>query len=139
MIYDMILSIIKNERKAYWQLKAIQTIVTKGREITDHKQAAWLAFDIATMFYAFTSGDSHAGSIVGHCAAGAQNREFGWAAGFPLPGVHGSLSHDVTSPVGSCPMPSHQTFPSEVSATFVNTEFFARVLKQFQYTNFTQH
>ena len=36
----MILSIIKNERKAYWQLKAIQTIVTKGREITDHKQAA---------------------------------------------------------------------------------------------------
>ena len=24
----------------YWQLKAVQSILAKGREITDHKQAA---------------------------------------------------------------------------------------------------
>ena len=26
--------------KTYWQLEAVKTIVTKGEEITDHKQAA---------------------------------------------------------------------------------------------------
>ena len=37
--------------KAYWQLKSVQIIVTIGSEIRDHKQAGWLAFDIATLFH----------------------------------------------------------------------------------------
>ena len=31
---------LKNENKTYWQLKAVQTKVTEGIEITDHKQKA---------------------------------------------------------------------------------------------------
>ena len=31
----------KMKIKTYWQLNAVQTIVTIGREISDHKQAAW--------------------------------------------------------------------------------------------------
>src|SRR6478752_10716635 len=33
-------------------------------------------------------GSSHSGAIDGHCEAGTQKREFGWAAGAPDPGVH---------------------------------------------------
>src|ERR671921_2247949 len=32
-------------------------------------------------------GSSHSGAIDGHCAAGAVNRAFGWAAGASLSGV----------------------------------------------------
>ena len=39
-------STFETENNTYWQLKAVKALVTKGREITDHKEAAWLAFDI---------------------------------------------------------------------------------------------
>ena len=32
--------------KTYWSFKNIQTIITKDREITGHKQAVCYAFDI---------------------------------------------------------------------------------------------
>ena len=49
MLKDVIWSsqLKKEETITYVQLKAVQTILTKGGEITDHKQEAWLAFDIA--------------------------------------------------------------------------------------------
>ena len=31
----------KNDNKSYWQTEAVQTLITKDREITDLKQAAW--------------------------------------------------------------------------------------------------
>src|SRR6266446_9291223 len=76
-------------------------------------------------------GFSQSGSIVGHCAAGAVNRAFGWAALAPvslaIAGVHFLPCQSRHSPGGSSVMPSHQTPPSGVSATFVNIEFVARV------------
>ena len=40
MICDMMFSTFETENNTYWQLKAVQALVTKGREITDHKEAA---------------------------------------------------------------------------------------------------
>src|SRR6476660_7655255 len=77
------------------------------------------------------SGDSQFGSIVGHCEAGAVKREFGCAAlapvSFAICGVHGLPCQSVHAAGGSSVMPSHQTPPSGVNATFVKIEFFASV------------
>src|SRR5215475_10494223 len=73
-------------------------------------------------------GSSHAGSIVGHCEAGAVNRAFGCAAfapvSFAICGVHFLPCQSRHSTGGSSVMPSHQTPPSGVSATFVKIVFF---------------
>src|SRR3984885_7650286 len=69
-------------------------------------------------------GDSQSGSMVGHCEAGAVNREFGWAAlapvSLPMAGVHLRPCQSRHSAGGSSVMPSHHTPPSGVSATLVN-------------------
>src|ERR1700730_8152443 len=73
-------------------------------------------------------GSSHAGSIVGHCEAGAVKRAFGCAAlapvSLPICGVHFLPCQSRHSAGGSSVMPSHQTPPSGVSATLVKMEFF---------------
>src|SRR5271163_1385163 len=80
-------------------------------------------------------GSSHAGSMVGHCDAGAVKRALGCAAfapvSFAIAGVHFLPCQSVHSAGGSSVMPSHQTPPSGVSATFVKIEFFARVAMAF--------
>src|SRR5215475_5048658 len=73
-------------------------------------------------------GSSQAGSIVGHCEAGAVNRALGCAAFAPvceaISGVHFLPCQSVHSAGGSSVMPSHHTPPSGVSATFVKIVFF---------------
>src|ERR1043166_2535009 len=75
-------------------------------------------------------GFSQSGSIVGHCEAGAVKRAFGCAAfapvSFAIAGVHLLPCQSVHSEGGSSVMPSHQTPPSGVSATFVKIAFLAR-------------
>src|SRR6478752_5032992 len=69
--------------------------------------------------------------MVGHCAAGAVKRAFGCAAFAPvalaISGVQTFPCQSVTISGGSSVMPSHQTPPSGVSATFVKIVFFASV------------
>src|SRR6266404_7453684 len=76
-------------------------------------------------------GFSQSGSIVGHCEAGAVKRAFGCAAftpdSFAIAGVHLFPCQSRHSAGGSSVMPSHQTPPSGVSATFVKIEFVASV------------
>ncbi len=73
------------------------------------------------------AGSSHAGSIVGHCAAGAVNRPFGCAAVAPvslaISGVHTFPRQSRHSAGGVSVIPSHHTPPSGVSATFVKIVF----------------
>src|SRR5277367_1567246 len=73
-------------------------------------------------------GSSQAGSMVGHCAAGAANRAFGCAAVAPVlfasSGVHRFPCQSRHSAGGASVIPSHQTPPSGVSATFVKIVFF---------------
>src|SRR5215475_10469383 len=73
-------------------------------------------------------GSSHAGSIVGHCEAGAVNRALGCAAfapvSLPICGVHFLPCQSRHSAGGSSVIPSHQTPPSGVNATFVKIVFF---------------
>src|SRR5882672_2536532 len=73
-------------------------------------------------------GSSHAGSIVGHCEAGAVKRALGWAAfapvSFAICGVHFLPCQSRHSAGGSSVIPSHQTPPSGVSATLVKMLFF---------------
>src|SRR6476620_7644510 len=77
-------------------------------------------------------GSSHAGSIVGHCDAGAVKRELGCAAfapvSLPICGVQRLPFQSVHSAGGSSVIPSHHTPPSGVSATLVKMEFLARVV-----------
>src|ERR1700679_1587741 len=72
------------------------------------------------------SGSSHEGSIVGHCDAGAVNREFGCAAfapvSFAIAGVQTRPCQSMHSAGGSSVSPSHHTPPSGVRATFVKME-----------------
>src|SRR5271165_4854136 len=76
-------------------------------------------------------GSSHAGSIVGHCEAGAVKRALGCAAfapvALPISGVHFFPCQSRHSAGGSSVMPSHHTPPSGVSATLVKIVFFASV------------
>src|SRR3954470_23882203 len=75
------------------------------------------------------SGFSQSGSIVGHCAAGAVKRAFGWAAlapvAFAISGVQTLPCQSVAISGGDSVMPSHHTPPSGVRATFVKIVFFA--------------
>src|SRR6266481_5156093 len=77
------------------------------------------------------SGASHAGSMVGHCEAGAVKRELGCAALAPvclaISGVHRLPCQSRHSAGGSSVMPSHHTPPSGVSATLVKMVFRDRV------------
>src|SRR5271154_712245 len=77
------------------------------------------------------SGSSHAGSMVGHCDAGAVKRALGCAAFAPVSlaicGVHFLPCQSRHSAGGVSVMPSHQTPPSGVSATLVKIVFFASV------------
>src|SRR5262245_15172677 len=41
------------------------------------------------------AGSCHSGAMDGHCEAGTQKREFGWAAGVPDAGVHDWLRQSV--------------------------------------------
>src|SRR6202522_1036024 len=76
-------------------------------------------------------GSSQAGSMVGHCEAGAVKREFGCAAlapvSFAICGVHRLPRQSVHSAGGSSVMPSHHTPPSGVRATLVKIEFLLSV------------
>src|ERR1019366_1900360 len=75
------------------------------------------------------SGASQAGSMVGHCEAGAVKRELGWPAfapvSCPISGVHSLPCQSRHSAGGSSVMPSHHTPPSGVRATLVKMVFFA--------------
>src|SRR5579883_865790 len=77
------------------------------------------------------SGSSHAGSMVGHCDAGAVKRALGCAAFAPLSlaicGVHLLPCQSKHSLGGVSVMPSHHTPPSAVSATLVKMLFLASV------------
>src|SRR5215470_13247139 len=76
-------------------------------------------------------GSSQAGSMVGHCDAGAVKRALGCAAFAPvlaaISGVQRLPCQSVHSAGGSSLMPSHQTPPSEVRATLVKMVFLASV------------
>src|SRR5579864_242989 len=76
-------------------------------------------------------GSSHAGSMVGHCFAGAVNRAFGCAAFAPvffaISGVQMLPCQSMHSAGGLSVMPSHHTPPSGVSATLVKILFFPSV------------
>src|ERR1700675_3193985 len=80
-------------------------------------------------------GSSQAGSMVGHCDAGAVKRAFGCAAfapvSFAIAGVHCLPCQSRHSAGGSSVMPSHQTPPSGVSATLVKIEFVASAAMAF--------
>src|SRR5271157_1374396 len=69
------------------------------------------------------SGFSQSASIVGHWEAGAVKRALGCDAGRPQPGVHSLPCQSVSLGGGSSVIPSHQTSPSGVSATFVKIVF----------------
>src|SRR5579871_3566121 len=77
------------------------------------------------------SGSSQAGSMVGHCEAGAVKRELGCAAFAPvclaISGVQRLPFQSRHSAGGSSVIPSHHTPPSGVSATLVKMELRARV------------
>src|ERR1700730_13992800 len=76
-------------------------------------------------------GFSQSGSIVGHCDAGAVKRAFGCAAfapvSFAISGVHLLPCQSRHSAGALSVIPSHQTPPSGVSATFVKMLFFESV------------
>src|SRR3989441_9791155 len=80
-------------------------------------------------------GSSQAGSMVGHCEAGAVKRALGGAAFAPvclaISGVQRLPCQSRHSAGGSSVMPSHQTPPSGVSATLVKIEFFESVIIAF--------
>src|SRR5579862_665857 len=77
------------------------------------------------------AASSQAGSMVGHCEAGAVKRELGCAAFAPvclaICGVHLFPRQSRHSAGGSSVMPSHHTPPSGVSATLVKMELRASV------------
>src|SRR3954471_22437915 len=81
------------------------------------------------------SGLSQSLSIVGHCDAGAVKRALGCAAltpfAFASSGVQSLPCQSIACFGGVSVMPSHQTPPSSVNATFVKIEFFASVFIAF--------
>src|SRR5271168_5570747 len=73
------------------------------------------------------SGASQSASMHGHCEAGAVKRPLGWAALAPVflarAGVQRLPCQSRHSAGGLSVIPSHQTPPSGVRATFVNMVF----------------
>ena len=63
------------------------------------------------------------GRSPGPGSAGAVKREFGWAAGLPVSGVHSAPVQSVQCAGGSRVSPSHQTSPSSVRAVLVKMQF----------------
>ena len=86
---------------------------------------------IALMGTPFRS--SHSSAITGHWAADTVKRAFGWAAGSAESGVHGFPFQSVRLAGASSVMPSHQTSPFSVSATFVNMQFSVRLSMAFSF------
>src|SRR6478735_8623869 len=80
-------------------------------------------------------GSSQAGSMVGHCEAGAVKRELGCAAfapvSFAMAGVQGLPFQSVHSAGGCSVIPSHHTPPSGVRATLVKIELVASAAMAF--------
>src|SRR3954465_4152124 len=76
-------------------------------------------------------GSSHSGAIDGHCAAGAVNRELGWAAGTPEAGVQSLPFQSTRWAGGSGVSPSHHTSPSSVLATLVKMQLPQSVFNAF--------
>src|SRR5258708_8606417 len=76
-------------------------------------------------------GAAEAGSMVGHCEAGAVKRALGWAAlaavCLAISGVQRLPCQSVHSAGGRSVIPSHQTPPSGVSATLVKMVFLESV------------
>src|SRR3954452_12506632 len=80
-------------------------------------------------------GSSHIGYIDGHCAAPTVKRAFGCAARRPfLPssGVQCLPCQSVSCAGGRSVMPSHQTSPSGVSATFVKMTLLWSIFMAFE-------
>src|SRR5712664_2093345 len=72
------------------------------------------------------AGSSHFESIDGHCVAGTVKRALGCAASLPCllsAAVQGLPRQSMRRAGGSPVMPSHQTSPSGVIATFVKMTF----------------
>ena len=69
------------------------------------------------------SGASQSGEIVGHWWAATVKRPFGWAAGWPQPGVQSLPCQSIRWDGAESVMPSHHTSPSSVSATLVKIVF----------------
>src|SRR3712207_2164598 len=67
-------------------------------------------------------GSSYSGARIGHWVIGVQNRLLGWLEGSSESGVQSLPFQLVRWAGGSSVMPSHQTSPSSVRATLVNTE-----------------
>ncbi|CAB4906923.1 unannotated protein [freshwater metagenome] len=67
-------------------------------------------------------GSSYSVARIGHWVIGVQNRLLGWLLGSSESGVQSRPFQSVRWAGGSSVMPSHQTSPSSVSATLVNTE-----------------
>ena len=65
------------------------------------------------------AGSSHSAAIAGSWPAGAVKRAFGWAATRPASGVQSWPFQSIAWAGGSSVIPSHQTSPSSVRATFV--------------------
>src|SRR5438445_7546638 len=81
------------------------------------------------------SGSSQAGSILGHCDAGAVKRALGCAALAPVSlaicGVQRLPCQSRHSAGGMSVIPSHHTPPSGVRAVFVKMVFLERVAMAF--------
>src|ERR671913_2585241 len=67
-------------------------------------------------------GSSYSGARIGHWVIGVQKRLFGGLEGSSLSGVQSRPFQSVRWAGGSSVIPSHQTSPSSVRATLVNTE-----------------
>src|SRR3954451_9569246 len=67
-------------------------------------------------------GYSYSGARIGHWVIGVHNRLFGWLERSSESGVQSWCFQLVRCAGASLVMPSHQTSPSSVSATLVNTE-----------------
>src|SRR5262245_2952453 len=79
------------------------------------------------------SGSSHCGSITGFWCAGAVKRALGCAAGLFDAGVQCSPRQSMSSGGAFSVIPSHQTSPSGVRATFVKIVFFAMLAIAFRF------
>src|SRR3954447_13333531 len=67
-------------------------------------------------------GSSYSGASMSTLSIGVQNRLLGWLDTTPSCGVQSSVRQLVRCAGGSVVIPSHQTSPSSVRATLVNTE-----------------
>jgi hypothetical protein len=85
------------------------------------------------------AGSSQAGSSAGLLVAATVKRAFGWAALAPvalaISGVQSLPCQSMQWAGGVSVMPSHQTSPSSVSATFVKITSRSRLAMQFGFVS----